>query len=102
MTTVGTLAEARQALRNAEFEFALFDVNLPDGRSLTLLEEKAVPASVVVVVMTAEGGVSGAVEAMRVGAADYLVKPFDLEELAVRFARARRSRSTQRTEQHRE
>ena len=101
VTQVGTLAEAREALRNVSFDFALFDVNLPDGRSLTLLEEKAVPASVVAVVMTAEGGVNGAVEAMRRGAVDYLVKPFDLEELAVRLARARRSRGALRGEQHR-
>jgi DNA-binding NtrC family response regulator len=100
VTTATNLAEAREALRNVSFDFALLDVNLPDGRSLTLLEEKAVPASVVAVVMTAEGGVAGAVEAMRRGAADYLVKPFDLEELGVRLARARRDRSSKRNEQH--
>ena len=101
VTQVGTLAEAREALRGLSFDFALLDVNLPDGRSLTLLQEKALPASVVTVVMTAEGGVAGAVEAMRKGAADYLVKPFDLDELAVRLARARRERGVQRGEQHR-
>jgi DNA-binding NtrC family response regulator len=101
VTAVGTLAEAREALRNLGFDFALLDVNLPDGRSLSLLTEKTVPASVVVVVMTAEGGVAGAVEAMRLGAADYLVKPFDLDELAVRLQRARRDRSSKRGEQHR-
>ena len=53
VTQVTTLAEAREALRNLSFDFALFDVNLPDGRSLALLTEKAVPASVVTVVMTA-------------------------------------------------
>jgi DNA-binding NtrC family response regulator len=89
-------------LKNLGFDFALLDVNLPDGRSLALLEEKAIPASTVAVVMTAEGGVAGAVEAMRRGAADYLVKPFDLEELAVRLARARRERGTRRGEQHRQ
>ena len=40
------LAEARQALRGLDFDFALLDVNLPDGRSLELLEDKSVPASV--------------------------------------------------------
>ncbi len=102
VTTVGTIAEARQALRDLSFDFALLDVNLPDGRSLALLEEKAVPASVVAVVMTAEGGVAGAVEAMRRGAADYLVKPFDLDELAVRLVRARQGRGARRGQQHRE
>lgn len=102
VTQVGTLAEARTALANLTFDFALLDVNLPDGRSLTLLAESVVPANVIVVVMTAEGGVAGAVEAMRRGAVDYLVKPFDLDELSVRLARARRERSTRRGEQHRE
>jgi DNA-binding NtrC family response regulator len=102
VTQVTTLAEAREALRNLSFDFALFDVNLPDGRSLALLTEKAVPASVVTVVMTAEGGVAGAVEAMRKGAADYLVKPFDLDELGVRLARARRDRGARRGEQHKQ
>jgi len=101
VTNAATIAEAREALRNVSFDFALFDVNLPDGRSLALLDEKAVPASVVSVVMTAEGGVAGAVEAMRLGAADYLVKPFDLDELAVRLARARKDRGAKRGEQHR-
>lgn len=101
VTAVGTLKEAREALKQASFDFALLDVNLPDGRSLALLTEKAVPASTIAVVMTGEGGVAGAVEAMRRGAADYLVKPFDPDELAVRLARARRDRSSRRSEQHR-
>ena len=94
VTQAASLAEAREALRNVSFDFALLDVNLPDGRSLSLLADKEVPASAITIVMTAEGGVAGAVEAMRRGAADYLVKPFDLEELAVRLARARRDRGT--------
>src|SRR5688572_485059 len=101
VTQAASLAEARESLGNLSFDFALLDVNLPDGRSLSLLADKEIPASVVTVVMTAEGGVAGAVEAMRRGAADYLVKPFDLEELAVRLARARRDRSTRRGEEHR-
>jgi len=101
VTTAGTLEQARKALEGLDFDFALFDVNLPDGSSLTLLEKNAVPANVIVIVMTAEGGVAGAVEAIRRGASDYLVKPFDLDELSVRFLRARRDRGRRRGEQHR-
>ena len=101
VTATATLAEARRVLPELNFDFALLDVNLPDGRSLKLLEERAVPVSTMVVVMTAEGGVEGAVEAMRLGAADYLVKPFDLDELAVRLARARRDRQARRGDQFR-
>lgn len=101
ITAVGTLAEARQALRGLEFDFALLDLHLPDGQCLALLDDKSIPASAVTIIMTAEGGVAGAVEAMRHGAADYLVKPFDLDELAVRLLRARGNRQANRVEQHR-
>lgn len=101
VTTVGTLAEARQALRGLEFDFALLDLHLPDGQGLALLDDNSIPASAVTIIMTAEGGVAGAVEAMRHGAADYLVKPFDLDELAVRLLRARGNRQANRVEQHR-
>jgi len=101
VTAVGSLAEARRALLDLSFDFVLLDVHLPDGRSLSLLQDKAIPAHTVPIIMTAEGGVSGAVEAMRMGAADYLVKPFDPDELAPRLARARRDRQAQRGDQFR-
>jgi DNA-binding NtrC family response regulator len=101
VTVAKTLAEARELLATLEFDFALLDVNLSDGSSLTLLKDATVPANIVAVVMTAEGGVAGAVEAMRAGASDYLVKPFDLEELAVRLDRARKDRQSRRGEQFR-
>jgi DNA-binding NtrC family response regulator len=76
-------------------------VNLPDGRGTTLLEEKAFSTNTGVIVMTADGAVTGAVEAMRLGALDYLVKPFDVAELPLVIARARRSRQTARLDEHR-
>jgi DNA-binding response OmpR family regulator len=96
-TGVGTLSAARQSLNDFSFDFALLDLNLPDGRGTTLLEEKAFSANIGVIVMTADGAVTGALEAMRLGALDYLVKPFDLAELPLVIARARRSRQTPAT-----
>lgn len=101
VTAVASLSEARRSLHDLSFDFAVLDVNLPDGRSLDLLGERAVPASTVVLIMTAEGGVAGAVEAMRLGAADYLVKPFDVDDLVHRLARARRQRQSARGDQFR-
>jgi DNA-binding NtrC family response regulator len=49
--------------------------------------------------MTANGGVAGAVEAMRLGAADYLVKPFDAGELPLVIARAQRTRTSARLDE---
>ena len=101
VTAVNTVAAARQALESLSFEAALIDVNLPDGRGTDLLRDKAFATTTNVIVMTAEGGVAGAVEALRAGAADYLVKPFDPDELPVRLAQARRSRQAKRADEFR-
>jgi len=83
------------------FDIALLDVNLPDGLGTDLLKDKVLPSDTAVVIITAHGGVAGAVEAMRLGAADYLVKPFETEELPLVLERARRSRQSARLEAHR-
>ena len=96
-----TLQAARTLLTAMPFDIALLDVNLPDGLGTDLLRERAFCPDTTVVVVTAHGGVTGAVEAIRLGAADYLVKPFEAEELPLVIERARRSRQTARVEQHR-
>ncbi len=76
--TAETLAEARRLLARAQPALVLLDVKLPDGEGLALLDELARGRrGVPVVVMTAHGSVQLAVEAMRRGAVDFLVKPFD-------------------------
>ena len=72
-----SVAATRQRLGDGHFDFVLLDVNLPDGLGTDLLREKAFPPATAIIVMTAHGGVASAVEAMRLGATDYLVKPFD-------------------------
>jgi two-component system, NtrC family, response regulator AtoC len=101
VTGVGTVQTARDWARDGNVDFALLDVNLPDGRGTGLLETKAFSPNTGVIVMTAEGGVAGAVEAMRLGALDYLVKPFELEELSLVIARARRTKQNARLDEHR-
>ena len=76
-------------------------MNLPDGLGTELLQTKVFPAATSIIVMTAHGGVAGAVEAMRLGAADYLVKPFEAEEVPLVIERARRARQSARAEEHR-
>jgi DNA-binding NtrC family response regulator len=101
VTGVGTLEAAKQSLANSNFDFALLDVNLPDGRGTALLDPRVFSPTTGVIVMTAEGGVSGAVEAMRKGALDYLVKPFEVEELSLVISRARRTKQAARLDEHR-
>lgn len=95
------LQAARLALSESSFDFVLLDVNLPDGRGTDLLKAQAFPPNTGVIVMTANGAIAGAVEAMRLGALDYLVKPFDPLELPLVIARARRSRQSSRAAEHR-
>ena len=92
---------ARQALAESAFDFAMLDIGLTDGRGTMLLQEKAFSPNTGVIVMTADGGVGNVVECMRLGALDYLVKPFDPAELPLVIARARRTRQTARLEEHR-
>jgi DNA-binding NtrC family response regulator len=101
VTAVGALDAARKMAEDLCFDFVLLDVNLPDGSGLDLLKSKAFPPGTGVIVMTADGGVAGAVEAMRLGALDYLVKPFDPAELPLVIGRARRTRQSARLEEHR-
>ncbi|HLH54397.1 MAG TPA: sigma-54 dependent transcriptional regulator [Verrucomicrobiae bacterium] len=101
VTGAGTLAAARQLSSEMAFDFALLDVNLPDGRGTDLLRESAFSTNTAVIVMTANGEVSGAVEAMRLGALDYLVKPFDPLELPLVLNRVRRSKQSSRAAEHR-
>src|SRR5271154_1690325 len=68
---------AREVLKHQPVDLLLLDMKLPGGGGLVLLEEiKALHPETAVVVMTAYATVSSAVEAMRIGAADYLTKPF--------------------------
>src|SRR5882724_2080956 len=104
VTGADTLQAARRFLADLSFDFVFLDVNLPDGRGTELLQEKGLPglpADGGIIVMTAEGGVNGAVEAMRLGALDYLVKPFDLAELPLVIGRARQTKQTARVDEHR-
>jgi len=95
------LQTAQNLLAALSHDYVLLDVHLPDGSGLQLLREPAFPPNTGVIVMTAHGAIAGAVEAMKLGALDYLVKPFEPAQLALVLERAQRSRQSARVEQHR-
>ncbi len=84
---VETAAGASEALaKNAEtrFDIMLIDVKMPEMGGLALLKKiKETDSDIAIVMMTAHGDIRDAVEAMKLGAYDYLLKPFDLEELSL-------------------
>jgi two-component system, NtrC family, response regulator AtoC len=75
-----SLQDGRAIAKQFLPDLVLLDMRLPDGNGLDLLPE-LVAAGVSVIVMTAHGDVSDAVNAIKLGANDYLKKPIDLEEL---------------------
>ena len=84
---VETAAGGPEALaKNAEnrFDIMLVDVKMPEMDGLTLLKKiKETDSDIGIVMMTAHGDIQDAVAAMKLGAYDYLLKPFDLEELSL-------------------
>jgi DNA-binding NtrC family response regulator len=100
VTGVEDLGAARKEIAAHGFDFVLLDVNLPDGTGLDLLREGVLSPSTGVVVMTAQGGISIAVEAMRLGARDYLPKPFDFAVLPLVMQRARQAQQATRVAEH--
>jgi len=87
----GDVKEALTVLQQQPVEMLLLDLKLPGGGGLKLLSEvKTLYPEIGVVVMTAFATVSSAVEAMRIGAGDYLTKPFALEELTSVLTRSSR------------
>jgi DNA-binding NtrC family response regulator len=91
VVSAGCVQEALTVLRRQPAEMILLDLKLPGGGGLKLLGEvKTLYPRTSVVVMTAFATVASAVEAMRIGAVDYLTKPFALEELTGVLGRSSR------------
>jgi DNA-binding NtrC family response regulator len=75
---------AREILKDQRVDLLLLDLKMPGGGGLALLEQvKVLYPDTAVIVMTAFATVSSAVQAMRIGAGDYLTKPFSLEQLTM-------------------
>ena len=79
---VATLANARKAIGQKEFDLILADLRLPDGNSTSLLEwMNNTYYSVPFLIMTNYGQVENAVAAIRLGAVNYLCKPVQPDKL---------------------
>ena len=80
--TAEDLSEAQALLKQHDFSFCITDMRLPDGNGLELvaLIQKRHP-NLPVAVITAHGNVESAVEALKLGAFDFVSKPFELDVL---------------------
>jgi DNA-binding response OmpR family regulator len=83
---VGSVGEAREAVRSVSYAAMILDLNLPDGDGLSILIElRRRMDPLPVLVLTARDGLQDRVNGLRNGADDYLAKPFAVVELVARL-----------------
>jgi len=83
---VGSVGEAREAVRSVSYAAMILDLNLPDGDGLSILIElRRRMDPLPVLVLTARDGLQDRVNGLRNGADDYLAKPFAVVELVERL-----------------
>ncbi|EEW24520.1 sigma-54-dependent transcriptional regulator [Rhodobacter ferrooxidans] len=89
----GTAAEGLTLFRDRSPSVVLLDLLLPDRNGLELMQDfLALRPSAAIIVITANGSIAKAVEAMRAGAHEFLVKPFDEQRLLAAVENAARPR----------
>src|SRR5438477_4260213 len=88
---------ALEVVRSAQVDLVLLDIRLPDMDGIEVLERtKAIDEGIEVILVTAVKTVRTAVAAMKLGAFDYLTKPFEEDELLQLVRRALEKRSLER------
>ncbi|MBX3596256.1 MAG: response regulator [Rhizobiaceae bacterium] len=80
------LAEADELMSVASYEMILLDLRLPDGNGLDLLRKlRRADNPAAIIILTARDRLSERIDGLNAGADDYLVKPFELDELSARI-----------------
>jgi two-component system nitrogen regulation response regulator GlnG len=88
---------ALEQLASGGFQLAFLDIRMPGPSGLELLDRlAAMRADTDVVIITAQNTFENAVEAMKRGALDYLVKPFGIDEVKALVGKAMRTRALER------
>ncbi len=83
---VATAAQADSALELTHCDLVILDLGLPDEDGMQLLQRwRAADITLPVLVLTARDAVADRIAGLRAGADDYLLKPFDLDELIARL-----------------
>lgn len=88
-TAVGSAEEALEAMRAGEFSIVLSDIMMPSMSGLEMIPHVlSVAPDTVVVMISAMQNIESAISALRAGAFDYLMKPFDLQHVEAVVRRA--------------
>lgn len=101
VSTAGSGEDALRLLQEETPDLMLLDVQLPGMNGMEVLEKvKELEEDVIVIMVTALGVLETAVKAMRLGAYDYINKPFNLDELAIVIKKALETRELKREVAH--
>lgn len=81
--------EGIQSAQKESFDVVITDIKIPDMNGVEILAKlKAIDSSIIVIVITAFGTMETAQQALRLGAYDYITKPFDVEKISFVVKRA--------------
>ena len=89
--SAGSVEEARIQLVRQRPDVVLMDLRLPDGSGTDLFEDLEDPESIETILITGHASVESAVDALRLGASDYLTKPVNMQRLKAVLNRVPRS-----------
>ncbi|NUZ04978.1 sigma-54-dependent transcriptional regulator [Piscinibacter koreensis] len=81
VATAGSLREARRQMALQEPDLVLLDLMLPDGNGMELFNDAKSLPNTEIVLITGHASLDTSIQALRLGAADYLVKPTSLKQL---------------------
>lgn len=89
LLTASTAAEGEEAVRRDQPDVVVLDINLPDATGLDAFEHiREIDSRIPVIFITGHGTTATAIEAMRRGAYEYLLKPLELDQLTELIVRA--------------
>ncbi len=84
VSTASSGNEALKELSRSSFDLVITDLRMPDGDGITLLKQiHSLYPETMVMVITAYASTESAIEAMKAGAIDYIIKPINIEELRI-------------------
>jgi len=88
--TARSLRDARRQMAMQQPDLVLLDLRLPDGNGMSLLDEHELIGNSEVVLMTGHASLETSIQALRYGAADYLIKPVSAKQLQSILSRVTR------------
>lgn len=88
VTVCGNVADSKKKLTTESFDLVVLDIELPDGNGFTLFEKTIAPMAMPVVFLSSRSSESERIYGLKLGADDYVTKPFSTQELLLRIARS--------------